>query len=118
MSESHMEIMLGNLIRNAIANTTAGEIKVTLFENGLSVKDTGIGMEPDEVEMVVKSGQLSPNNSGFGLGLYLVKSICIAYGLKLEVISEIGEGTEFKIHFPEKVMIEAIPGEDNTERVR
>jgi signal transduction histidine kinase len=118
MSESHMEIMLGNLIRNAIANTTAGEIKVTLFENGLAVADTGVGMEPEEVELVVKPGHLSPNHSGFGLGLYLVKSICKAYGLKLEVNSEVGKGTEFRIYFPAKVLIEALAGEDDTERVR
>ena len=106
MSESHMEIMLGNLIRNAIASTDAGEIKVTLFENGFSVKDTGVGIEPGEVELINKSGHLTPNHSGFGLGLYLVKSICKAYGLKCEVQSTVGKGAEFLVYFPEKVLVQ------------
>ena len=54
MSESHIEIILGNLIRNAIANTDEGGVKVTLFENGFSVKDTGRGIESDEIELIVK----------------------------------------------------------------
>ena len=118
MSESHMEIMLGNLIRNAIANTAAGYIKVTLLENGFSVTDTGVGMEAEEVDLIVKHVHLSPNHSGFGLGLYLVKSICKAYGFKLEVDSTVGKGTEFRIYFPEKVIIEALASENTTDRLR
>jgi signal transduction histidine kinase len=118
MSESHMEILLGNLIRNAVANTSEGYIKVTLLENGFSVTDTGVGMEPDEVELMVKHAHLSPNNAGFGLGLYLVKNICQAYGLKLEVDSTVGKGTEFRVFFPEKVVVEALASEDDTEQLR
>lgn len=118
MSESHMEIMLGNLIRNAIANTDAGYIKVTLLENGISVKDTGVGMEPEEVELFVKPGHLSPNISGFGLGLYLVKSISKAYGLRCEVESTVGKGTEFLVYFPEKVVVTAPPNTGDTDRPR
>jgi len=98
--------LLGTHIRNAIASTDAGEIKVTLFENGFSVKDTGVGIEPGEVELINKSGHLTPNHSGFGLGLYLVKSICKAYGLKCEVQSTVGKGAEFLVYFPEKVLVQ------------
>jgi signal transduction histidine kinase len=118
MSESHVEIMLSNLICNAIANTDAGDIKVTLLENGFSVKDTGRGIAPDEVELIVNSGHLSPNDSGFGLGLFLVKSMCTAYGFKLEVESTVGKGTEFLVYFPEKVLIKTPASENDTYRLR
>jgi signal transduction histidine kinase len=102
--ENHLEIILGNLIKNAIANTDAGEVKVTLFENGFSVSDTGHGIESDEIELVVKRNYHSPDSSGFGLGLYLVKSICDIYELKLEIDSAVGKGSTFVINFPEKLI--------------
>ena len=104
MSESHMEIVLGNLIRNAIDNTDAGEIKVTLFENGFSVKDSGRGIEADEIELIVQRNHHGSHSSGFGLGLYLVKSICDMYELKFEIESAVGKGSEFVVHFPENML--------------
>jgi signal transduction histidine kinase len=107
MSESHVEIILGNLIRNAIDNTDAGEVKVTIFEKGFSVKDSGRGIEPDDIELIVKRSHHSADSSGFGLGLYLVKSICDIYELKLEIESEVDEGSEFLIYFPENMLVKA-----------
>jgi signal transduction histidine kinase len=111
MSESHVEIILGNLIRNAIDNTDAGEVKVTIFEKGFSVKDFGRGIEPDEIELIVKRSHHSSDSSGFGLGLYLVKSICDIYELKLEIESEVGKGSEFLILFPETILVKASASE-------
>jgi len=104
MSESHVEIILGNLIRNAIANTEAGEVKVTLFENGFSVKDTGRGIESGEIKLIVKRAHRSPDSPGFGLGLFLVENLCDTYGLKLEVESTVGSGSEFVVYFPEYML--------------
>ena len=104
MSESHMEIVLGNLIRNAIDNTDAGEIKVTLFENGFSVTDSGRGIEADEIELIVRRNYHGADSSGYGLGLYLVKSICEIYELKFEIESAVGKGSEFVVYFPESML--------------
>ena len=103
MSASHIEIILGNLIRNAIANTVAGEVKVTLFENGFSVKDTGRGIESDEIKLIAQRDHRGQDSSGFGLGLYLVEKLCDIYGLKLEVESTVGSGSEFMVYFPENM---------------
>ena len=84
---------LGNLIRNAIDNTDAGKIEVTLFGNGFLVKDTGTGIESNEIEYIVKRHHHSPNSSGFGPGLYLVQSICDSYMLNLDIKSTVGEGS-------------------------
>jgi signal transduction histidine kinase len=104
MSESHMEITLGNLIQNAINNTDAGAIEVTLFETGFSVEDSGRGIEPDEIDLIVRRNYHGSDSSGYGLGLYLVKSICDIYGLKLGIESAIGMGSKFVVYFPENML--------------
>jgi signal transduction histidine kinase len=105
MSENHLEIILGNLIRNAIDNTDKGEIKVTLFDNGFSVEDTGGGIEADEINLIVKLSYHSADSRGCGLGLYLVTNICNIYGLTLEIESAVGKGSEFKVIFPESIIL-------------
>ena len=104
MAENHIEIILSNLIRNAISNTNEGEVKVSLLENGFSVTDTGQGIQPVEIDLVVNLHYHSPDSSGFGLGLYLVKNICDVYGLKLEIDSEVGCGSKFVIIFPDSII--------------
>jgi signal transduction histidine kinase len=104
ISENHLEIILGNLIRNAIDNTDEGEVKVTLHENGFSVADTGYGIEANEINEIFKLNYHSPDSQGCGLGLYLVKNICDIYGLKLEIKSTVGKGSEFFVLIPENVV--------------
>jgi signal transduction histidine kinase len=101
ISENHLEIILGNLIRNAVDNTDEGGVEVALQENGFSVGDTGRGIEADEISEIVKMKYHRINSQGCGLGLYLVKSICSVYGLKLEIKSTVGKGSEFFVVFPE-----------------
>ena len=104
MSENHLEIILGNLIRNAIDNTDSGEIKVSLFENGFSVIDTGYGIDADEIDLIAKLNYHGQYSQGSGLGLYLVSNICNIYGLTLEIESTVGKGSEFKVIFPESLI--------------
>jgi signal transduction histidine kinase len=104
ISENHLEIMLSNLTRNAIANTDEGKVNVVLFDNGFSVTDTGSGIEADEIDSIVERNYHNSDSSGCGLGLYLVKNICNIYGLKLEIESTIGEGSKFTVIFPEHIV--------------
>ena len=97
MVENHLEIILGNLVQNAINHTDQGEVKVILFETGFSVEDTGKGINPDDIQHIVKRNYHDPSNSGNGLGLYLVERICEAYKFKLEIESEVGKGSKFSI---------------------
>ena len=97
--DNHLEIVLSNLIQNAINSTNQGEVKVTLFENGFMVEDTGKGINPEEIQHIVKRNYHSPNSTGNGLGLFLVKHICEIYDFKLEIESELGEGSRFSVIF-------------------
>ena len=99
-----------NLISNAIKyNRDQGIINIKLFqfENYLvtEIKDNGIGLKPEEknklfTEFFRAKNEKTKNISGTGLGLSIVKRIVDSYSAKIEVESEYGEGTIFKVFLP------------------
>ncbi len=67
----------------------------------LSVKDTGIGIEKDKLQVIFDPFYTTKKKGkGSGLGLYIVKNIVEKYKGKIEVFSEPGKFTEFKLIFP------------------
>ena len=107
ISENHFEIVLGNLVRNAITNTDTGSIEIFVMKNGFMVKDTGRGIEPEAIEHIVERCYHGPDSKGSGLGLYLVMNICKFYGLKLDIDSVVGEGASFQVTFPEIMLVDS-----------
>ncbi len=105
VSESHLEIILGNLIQNAITNTSVGEVRVVLDEDGFTVADTGQGIEPEELDLIVTRNYHSEDSMGCGLGLYLVKNICNIYGFIFSIESKVGEGSKFVVKFPDSLSV-------------
>ncbi|MFZ2323991.1 MAG: ATP-binding protein [Ignavibacteriaceae bacterium] len=99
-----------NLISNAIKyNRDNGTITIDLFvsDNYLvtEIKDTGIGLKPEEknklfTEFFRAKNEKTKNINGTGLGLSIVKRIVDSYSGKIEVESEFGEGTTFKVFLP------------------
>jgi len=73
----------------------------------LSIADNGNGIDKEQLSKIftkfyrVPTGNVH-NVKGFGLGLYYVKNICDAHRWPIEVNSEIGDGTCFKIKIPIK----------------
>jgi len=100
-----------NLISNAITYTPKkGLVEVKLQkENGqavFSVKDSGPGISPDDLPHIFerfyrgdKSRQHTAT-SGFGLGLSIARWITEKHGGKIEVESQPGQGTTFRVYFP------------------
>jgi len=97
-----------NLINNAIKyNHENGEIKVVATrENNvfmISIIDTGIGISAQELPYIFnrfKKFRQSLQQDSFGLGLPIVKSIAAFHQIKIEVISEKGKGSTFKLILP------------------
>lgn len=97
-----------NLINNAIKyNREGGRIIIssTSQSNGLvvSIVDTGIGISPENLPHIFnrfKKLHQSLQQDSFGLGLPIVKSIAAFHRLRVEVVSEKGNGTTFKLVFP------------------
>ncbi|MDO8672980.1 MAG: HAMP domain-containing sensor histidine kinase [Dehalococcoidia bacterium] len=105
-----MEELLSNLVSNAIKYTpSGGQVRVTLSASDglvfLSVSDTGVGIEPDEMPHLFEEFFRSKKaramvREGTGLGLTIVKAITDAHGGRVDVQSRVGEGTTFVVKLP------------------
>lgn len=101
-----------NLVSNAIKyNRPEGKINISLNMSGdyniVAVKDSGIGMKPEEKQSLFSEffrakNENTKNISGTGLGLSIVKRIADSYAGKVEVETEYGKGTEFRVYLPVK----------------
>jgi len=99
-----------NLIGNAIKyNKDGGTISLVCCPENTTVRievcDTGIGILSNETERVFQeffraSNARSISNIGTGLGLCIVKSLVEKYGGRIEVRSELSEGTTFSVTLP------------------
>lgn len=106
------------LIENSIKFTpNEGRIDIRIaaepgFVN-LTVADTGIGIEPDDVTRLFKpfrqiDSSLSRDFNGMGLGLTLVYNVVEAHGGTIEVESEPGKGSRFTLRFPALAPVEEL----------
>ncbi len=91
-------IVMSNLLRNAIENSEAGRIVITLDEHSLTVADPGRGMSEAQQVRLFERDFTTKNGSG-GMGLYLVKRICDRLGWRVNVQSASGEGTVVRVLF-------------------
>lgn len=107
----HVSNVIHNLVDNAIKySKEVPEIKIaTTSENGwfiFSVEDTGKGMSKDQQKQIFEKFYRVPTGSvhdvkGFGLGLFYVKKIINEHNGKIEVQSELGQGSIFKVYLPQ-----------------
>lgn len=106
-----MEQILRNLLKNAIRATENGTIKVAVEslqdEVVLTIEDNGIGIAPEELPRIWDrfyrgKNQRSTNaeEEGTGLGLVIVNKLVQLQDGKIEVKSNLGKGTTFRIFFP------------------
>ncbi len=105
--------ILLNLLSNAVKFTERGEIVLTVsarplagpgatHELAFSVRDTGIGIPPDRVDRLFQSfSQVDASTTrrygGTGLGLAISRRLTELMGGRIEVTSEVGVGTEFRV---------------------
>jgi len=97
-----------NLIHNAIKfNRIDGEIYINdrYLDTGvyeISIIDTGIGIPKEDFPLIFDRFMKTnlQEDVGYGLGLAIVKSIAMYHQITINVQSEIGDGTTFKIIFP------------------
>ena len=98
------------LIENSLKYTPKGGVDVSLVKDGnnliFRVKDTGIGLDPKELEHLFnKFGRgvagSKINAGGVGLGLYTAKQIVLAHkGIILAESEGVGKGSTFLVRLP------------------
>ncbi len=97
-----------NLLLNAIEASPAGEsdkkvVVHTFARNGdviLSVADQGCGMSKEFIRTALFKPFRSSKSNGLGIGLFQCKKIVDAHSGTLEVMSEVGKGSEFRVILP------------------
>jgi CheY-like chemotaxis protein len=108
--EGKISQILRNFISNALKFTERGEIRVyaemtSPDEVSFSVADTGIGIAPENLELIFKEfGQvenpIQQRVKGTGLGLPLSKKLALLLGGDVFVHSELGSGSTFTLRIP------------------
>lgn len=102
-----------NLLSNALKFTQEGSIHVTCAEQrgsdgdrvAVVVRDTGIGIPPDKLELIFESFRQADAGTtrqfgGTGLGLAICRNIARAMGGEVTVESRVGEGSIFTLTVP------------------
>lgn len=102
-----MQKVVGNLLVNASdAVSEDGKITVaTSMSDGwaqLAVSDTGCGMSREFVETRLFKPFQTTKPKGMGIGLFHCKTIVEAHGGRIEVESEEGKGSTFRVFLPGK----------------
>ncbi|HYD15353.1 MAG TPA: HAMP domain-containing sensor histidine kinase [Hyphomicrobium sp.] len=115
--------IFNNLISNAVKFTPrGGSVVVEVIELGnggvkITVRDTGIGMEDDEIRVALEpfgqvDGARTRWREGAGLGLTIAKSLVELHGGKLLITSVKGKGTDVTVTFPPAHQLSPIEARD------
>ncbi|MBI2895747.1 MAG: HAMP domain-containing protein [Deltaproteobacteria bacterium] len=106
---ARIEQALTNLVSNAIKySPTGGKVTIDLAEEGedavFSVADRGIGIPPEELPHIFepfrRAAAAREAIAGVGLGLSVARQIVEAHGGRIEVESQVGKGSTFRIRLP------------------
>ncbi len=103
--------VLLNLLSNAIKFTKeGGQISVSVFvdenrELSIVVQDDGIGIPRDKIPDITKpfvqvENVMTRSHKGSGLGLSLVDKIMQLHGGRMQIDSDVDEGTKITVIFP------------------
>ena len=106
----HLTNVLHNLLDNAV-KYSLGEPELAIYTQGdkqnlmVAITDRGLGIPKHLQRKIFKPFFRVPENNqgsvkGFGLGLSYVQRIVEAHAWQLDLVSEVGKGSEFTIRIP------------------
>lgn len=96
--QSLVQIVISNLLRNAMEHTDSGHITVDINKNSLSICDTGSGIAPENLQRVFERSYTT-KSQGTGLGLNLVHRLCERLSWQIDLQSTLGKGTCVRLTF-------------------
>jgi signal transduction histidine kinase/DNA-binding response OmpR family regulator len=108
--KQQMEKVIYNLVSNAIKFTPSGGVVAIGFNKDdqyiyLTVKDSGVGIDAKDQEVIFKpfrqgKDQKLQQSVGFGLGLYITKTIVNQHAGEISLVSKPEEGSTFRVKIP------------------
>jgi signal transduction histidine kinase len=111
-----LQQILVHLLTNALKFTEKGRIDLSIVRHRaanldyleIAVADTGIGIKHDDQELIFEDfrqldGSSTRHYGGTGLGLGLCKKLAAALGGDIQVSSEVGVGSIFRLRIPMRV---------------
>jgi two-component system NtrC family sensor kinase len=114
---TQIEQVLVNLIQNAIqAMPEGGDLRIRLAEGQgeirIAVQDTGVGIPPENLRRVFDPFFTTKAvGEGTGLGLSVSYGIVTRHNGRIEVESQVGEGTTFTVTLPVAQPAKSVKGE-------
>jgi signal transduction histidine kinase len=105
----------GGVVTLHVARKGAGAADSVIFE----VSDTGIGMDPDQLEHLFEPFAQADQTTtrrygGTGLGLAITWRFCQMMGGTIAVESDVGEGSTFTVSLPLRAATPALPAAPET----
>ena len=106
-SRPRIEQVVANLLTNALRYGARKPIEVHVYskdsEAFIEVRDQGIGITAENQKRIFQQFERVSSNhavAGLGLGLFISDQIVMAHGGRIEVESEEGKGSVFRICLP------------------
>lgn len=96
--EKIVQMVVNNILVNAIDHTSKGEIKISIDSQQLRIEDSGEGIKAPQLSRVFDQG-FTTKRGGSGTGLSLVKRICDRFRWSIDIQSENEQGTKVTVNF-------------------
>lgn len=105
--EKWLSFVMEQVLSNALKYTPSGSITISLIgEKTLRIKDTGIGISPEDLPRIFENGYTGYNGrtdrKASGIGLYLCKRICQNLGHTITASSTVDVGTVIDIDLSQR----------------
>ena len=104
-----LKVLLKNLIANAVKFTDHGSVTISVAARGdwleCTVADTGIGMSAETRAIIFEPFRQGDSSTtrrygGVGLGLYIVSRLLALLSGRIDVESQLGKGSTFRVSIP------------------
>jgi signal transduction histidine kinase len=122
--EHRVRQIVSNVIGNAVKYTEVGKVAVSVYTDGdevcVRVADTGPGIAPEDHEAIFQeywqTSEARRRRVGTGLGLAITRRLVEMHGGRVELTSDLGRGSTFRIILPMEPPKESVRRERSRAR--